>query len=158
MTTAAANSGQRVVSVSSSRMLVTVSKPMSGSSSPKVTRPVKAASRSARTRLTRESWTRESWTRDPWTRPACAPACILDLLDIRPAEQALRQEDERDRQNGKGRHVLVVDGKIRRPQRLDQADDKPADHRPGQRADAAKHCGGEGFDARHETVGEGDDA
>src|SRR5579863_5111360 len=121
MTTAAASSGQRVVSVSSSRMLVMVSKPTSGSSRPKVTRPVKAASRNARTTSTRKSW----------TRPSRAPAVISDLLDIRPAEQALWQEDQRDRQNGKGGDVLVVDGKVRRPQRLDQADDQSADHRAG---------------------------
>src|SRR5674536_274536 len=56
-------------------------------------REVKPASRSARAISTR------------WFG---APSPISHLLDIRPAEQALRQEDQCDGEHGKGGDVLVV--------------------------------------------------
>src|SRR3984893_7842726 len=130
MATSAKKNGQRVVRISSLLPFTPVCKPMSGKNRPKAISPVKAASRSAPAIS---------------TRSLCAPACISDLLDIRPAEQTLRQEDQCDHQHGKSRDVLVVDGKVSRPERLDQADQQAADHRAGQRTDAAEHRGGEGF-------------
>src|SRR5580704_16936723 len=146
MTATMANSnGQRVVSTSWLLPSTPVKNPISGNSTPNATRPVKPASRNAPTAS---------------TRPLCAPtcltaACISDLLDIRPAEQALRQEDQGDGEYGEGGDVLVVDGEVSRPEGLDQADQKAADHGAGQRADAAEHGRGKRFHARHETVGKG---
>src|SRR5277367_2432666 len=108
--TKAKSSGQRVVSVSSLLPLTPVKNPISGSNRPNAIAPVKAASRSAPV----------TSARSLWTRPFCAPAAISDFLDVRPAEQALRQENQGDHQHGKGGDVLVVDGKIRRPECLDQ--------------------------------------
>src|SRR5580693_10417541 len=98
-------------------MLTTVWKPISGSNRPKAIRPVNPASRKAPTMS----------TCSPWTRSLCAPAPMSDLLDIRPAEQALRQEDQGDRQHRESGDVFVVDGKVSRPEGLDQADQKAAD-------------------------------
>src|SRR5271168_3687796 len=110
--TKANSSGQRVVSVSSLLPLTPVLNPISGSNKPNAIAPVQAASRSAPV----------TSTRSLWTRSVCASAAISDLLDIRPAEQALRQEDQRDRQHGKRSDVLVVDGKIGRPHGLNEPD------------------------------------
>src|SRR5450756_1142213 len=104
MATIANSSGQRVVRISSLRMFCAVSKPISGRNIPKASRAVTPASRSARATSTRLS---------------CAPPCISHLLDIRPAEQALRQEDQGDGEHREGGNVLVVDGKIGRPHGLD---------------------------------------
>src|SRR5580704_144234 len=146
MTATMANSnGQRVVSTSWLLPSTPVKNPISGNSTPNATRPVKPASRNAPTASTR-----------PLCAPAClTAACISDLLDIRPAEQALRQEDQSDRKHREGGDVLIVDGKVGRPEGLDQADQEAADHRSGQRADAAEHGCGERFHARHKAVGEG---
>src|SRR5674536_151807 len=141
--TMANSNGQRVVRMRSLRMFVTVWKPISGRNRAKASRAVKPASRSARAISTR------------WFG---APSAISHLLDIRPAEQALRQEDQGYGEHGKGGDVLVVDGKIGRPHGLDQADQDAADHRARQRADAAQHRGGERLHARHEDVGEADHA
>src|SRR5271170_4149493 len=110
--TKAKSSGQRVVSVSSLLPLTPVRNPINGSNRPNAIAPVKTASRSAPVTLTRSLW----------TRSFCAPAAISDLLDVRPAEQALRQENQRDHQDGKGGDIFVVDGKVCRPERLDQPD------------------------------------
>src|ERR1700692_893136 len=120
----ASSSGQRGLRTSWLLPSTPVKKPISGNSTPKATRPVKPASRTAPAMS---------------TRPLCAPLAISDLLDIRPAEQALWQEDQGDGQHGEGSDVLVVDGKVGRPEGLDQADQDAADHRAGQRADAAEH-------------------
>src|SRR6202034_301043 len=143
MATKANSSGHRVVRISSLLPVTPVRKPISGRNRANAIRPVKAASRSAPAAS---------------TRSLCAPAAMSNLLDIRPAEQALRQEDQGDRQHGKSRDILIVDRKIGRPERLDQADQEAADHCTGQRADAAEHCGGKCLYARYETVGETDDA
>src|ERR1017187_6307958 len=116
------SNGQGVVRMRSLRMFVTVWKPISGRNRAKASRAVKPASRSARAISTR------------WFG---APSAISHLLDIRPAEQALRQEDQCDGEHGKGGDVLVVDGKIGRPHGLYQANENAADHRARQRADAA---------------------
>src|SRR3984885_6687005 len=150
-TTIANNSGQRVVSTSSLLPFTPVRKPINGSNSPNAMTPIKAASRNASAILTRSLWARAL------RAPAARPEPISDLLDIGPAEQALRQEDERNRQHGKSGDVLVVDRKVSRPEDLDQADQQAADHRARQRTDAAEHRGGEGFHARHEAVGEAHD-
>src|SRR5580658_9067994 len=145
MATTMNSSGQRVVSTSWLLPSTPVKNPISGSSTPKAIKPVKPASRNAPVISTR-----------PFCAPAClTAACISDLLDIRPAEQALRQEDQGDGEHGEGGDVLVVDGKVSRPEGLDQADQDAADHGAGQRADAAEHGGGERFHARHKAVGEG---
>src|SRR6185312_10789656 len=91
------SSGQRVSSASSLRILETVNRPISGRNRPKASSAVIPASRNAR---------------GTSTRSLCAPL-ISHLFDVRPAEQALRQEDQRDGQHGECGDVLVVDGKIR---------------------------------------------
>src|SRR6266852_8990558 len=135
--TSAASRGQRVSRTSSLWMFWTVLKPISGSNSPNAMRPVNAACLSARTTSTRG-----------------AASAISHLLHVRAAEDALRQEDHGDGENREGGNVLVVAGNIGRPHRLDQADQKPAEHGAGQRADPAQHRGGEGLDPGHEAVGE----
>src|SRR5215469_13017875 len=112
-TTSASNNGQRVITISSLRILVTVSKPISGRNRPTLIRPITPASRKAPATSTRQP---------------VGTASLSDFFDIGPAEQTLRQEDQGDRQHRKGGHVLVVDGKVGRPQRLDQADQNAADH------------------------------
>src|SRR5579885_930540 len=62
---------------------------------------------------------------------AFVTSAMSDLLDVRTAEQALRQEDQRNRQHREGRDVLVVEREIGRPHGLDQADQDAADHRAG---------------------------
>src|SRR3954451_14480992 len=61
-----------------------------------------------------------------------------DLLDFRFAEQAGGAEDQNQHQDGEGRHVLVLDRKIGRPEGFDQADQQPTEHGAGQGADAAQ--------------------
>src|SRR5205085_10091680 len=75
----------------------------------------------------------------------------LDFFDFGPAEQAGRKEDEDDDENGKCRDVLVLDREIGRPQRLDQPDRQPAQHRARQRADAAEHRRRKRLDASDEA-------
>src|SRR6185437_7386487 len=128
--------GHRVVRIRSLRILVTVLKPISGKNSPKASKAVKPASRNAPANS---------------TRVFGASSCMSDLFDIRPAEQALRQEDQRDSQHREGGDVFVVDGKISRPEGLDQADQDAADYRARKRADAAQHGRGERLHARHEA-------
>src|SRR3977135_4195638 len=124
--TKVSSSGRRVSSSSSLRMFCTVLKPISGRNSAKVMSAVSAASLSARPTSTRGAV------------DADAGAAISDFLHFRPAEQALRQEDQRDREDREGRDVLVVDREIGRPHGLDQADQDSADHGARQRADAAE--------------------
>src|SRR5580704_9219416 len=138
--TMANNSVQRVVRTSLLLPSTPVKNPISGKSAPNAIKPVKPASRNAPVISTR-----------PLCAPAClTAACISDLLDIRPTEQALRQEDQGNRQHREGGDIFVVDGEVGRPEGLDQADQEAADHGAGQRADAAEHGGGERFHARHE--------
>src|SRR4249919_1652820 len=100
MATVATSKGQRVTRIRSLRTFVTVWNPMSGRNRPNATKAVTPASRRARVIS---------------TRPPCAPSSMSDLLDIGPAKQPLRQEDQCDRQHGKSSDVLVVNGKICRP-------------------------------------------
>src|ERR1700693_4055088 len=101
MATMASSSGQRVVRTSLLLPSTPVKNPISGNSTPNAIKPVKPASRNAPVISTR-----------PLCAPAClTAACISDLLDIRPAEQALRQEDQSGRQHGEGGGGLVVGGK-----------------------------------------------
>src|SRR5712671_1275814 len=137
MATKANSICQRVSSTISLRMFWTVRKPISGSNRKKASTAVSPASMIAARRAAR-----------------AAGADMSDLLDIRPSEQALRQEDERDGEDRESRDVLVVGREIGRPQRLDQADQQAADHRARQRTDAAEHGRRECLDARHEAVGE----
>src|SRR5664279_3218449 len=104
MPTMAKNNGQRVVRISSLRMSTTVLKPISGRNKPKARSAVMPASVKARLSL---------------LRSIVARAVISYLFDVGPAEQALRQENQRDREHGEGRDVLVVDGKIGRPHGFD---------------------------------------
>ena len=55
-----------------------------------------------------------------------------DLLDLGPAEQARRHEDQDDGEDREGGDVLVLDGEIGRPEGLDQPDDEPAENRAGE--------------------------
>src|SRR3977135_551793 len=94
----------RVSRTISLRMFWTVRKPISGSSRKKASTAVSPASMIAARRAAR-----------------AAGAAMSDFLDIRPAEQALRQEDERDGEDREGRDVLVVGREIVRTKRLEQA-------------------------------------
>src|SRR5205085_11471937 len=89
------SSGRRVSSSSSLRMFCTVLKPISGRNSAKAMRAVSKASFSARPTSRRPAV------------DADAGSAISDLLHFRTAEQALRQEDERDREDREGGDVLV---------------------------------------------------
>src|ERR1700719_3415452 len=143
MATMASSSGHGVVRTSWWLPSTPVKNPISGKSTPNAIKPVSPASRNAPVMSTR-----------PLCAPAClTAACISDLLDIRPAEQALRQEDQCNRQHREGGDVFVVDGEVGRPKGLDRADQEPADHGAWQGADAAEHGGGERFHARHKAVG-----
>src|ERR1700680_4569087 len=55
-----------------------------------------------------------------------------DFFDFGPAEQAGRKEDQHDDQDREGGDILVFDGEIRRPHRLDKADCAPPARRAGQ--------------------------
>src|SRR3979411_2679550 len=101
---------QRVSRTISLRMFWTVRKPISGSSRKKASTAVSPASMAGARK----------------GAPAAA-AAMSDFLDIRSSEQALRQEDERDGEDGESRDVLVVGREIGRPQRLDQANQEAAD-------------------------------
>src|SRR5438067_7451269 len=92
-----ANSGQRVSNTSSLRMFCTVLKPISGRNRPKAISPASAASRSARMISTRDAG-------------GDASTVISHFLHVRPAENALRQEDHGDREDRERRDVLVVGG------------------------------------------------
>src|SRR5665213_3828490 len=91
------SNGQRVVRISSLLMFVTLLKPTSGRNRPKARSVVMPASRKALAVL---------------ERPFSNSPAILDLLDVGAAEQALRQEDQRDGQHGERGNVFVVDGEI----------------------------------------------
>src|SRR5690349_4596561 len=113
MATKPSSSGQRVSSAISLCMFWIVLKPISGSSRKKQRRAVTPASFAAAARSMRAA-------------PAAPFGCMSDFLDVRPAEQALRQEDERDGEHREGRDVLVVDREIGRPHGFDQPDQDPA--------------------------------
>src|ERR1700720_3068221 len=98
MATKANSICQRVSSTISLRMFWTVRKPISGSSRRNASTAVSPASLMAARRAAR-----------------AAGATMSDFLDIRPAEQALRQENERDGEDREGRDILVVGGEIGRP-------------------------------------------
>src|SRR5262245_65512394 len=102
--TSAASNGQRVSRTSSLRMFWTVLKPISGSSRPNAMRPVIAAWRSA-----------------PTTREVSPDAlgAMSHLFHVRSAEDALRQEDHGDSEDGEGGDIIIVGGAIRRPHGLD---------------------------------------
>src|SRR5215813_13047935 len=77
------------------------------------------------------------------------PSCVtrnpfsLDLLNFGTAENTCRQEDQHNHQDRECGNVLVFDGKISRPERLNQSDQQSADHRPWQRADTSQYGSGE---------------
>src|SRR5215470_16694242 len=135
--TNANSNGQRVARIRTLLISVTVSKPTSGRNTPSATSAVSPVSRSAPPKRVRIF------------APANCMSPISDLLDVRPAQQPLWQENQSDCQHGEGGNVLVVDREISRPQRFDQANEKPAHDGARQRTNAAKHGGGEGFHARH---------
>src|SRR6185436_16672841 len=120
--TRAKSSGQRVSSTSSLRMFWTVSKPMSGSSNPKVSSAVTAV-----------------WRKAP-ARSVAASGFegISHLLDVGAPEDALRHENHHNGEDRKSGDVLVGAGNIFGPERFDQPDQKPAQHGTWQRPDAAE--------------------
>src|SRR5262249_3033918 len=139
--TSVASSGQRVSRTSSLWMFWTVLKPISGRNRPNAISAVIAVSRRMRTMSTCAAG-----------NDACG--AISHLLHVGPAEDALRQEDHGDGENGEGGDVLVVDREVRRPQRLDETDEQTAEHGARQRSDPAQHSGGERLYPGHEAVGE----
>src|SRR5690606_25073835 len=74
-------------------------------------------------------------------------AIRLDLLDVGSSEQPGRPEDQDEHEHRECRDILVLDGKVPRPERLDEADQEAAEHGAGYRADAAENGGGERLDA-----------
>src|SRR3954464_9545244 len=98
--TMASSSGMRVSSSSSLRMFCTVLKPISGSSSAKEISAVKTASLNARAVFERAAVRGRA--------VSGAAAAMSHFLHFRPPEQALRQEDQRDRQNRECGDILVV--------------------------------------------------
>src|SRR6516225_10628719 len=137
--TKANNSSQRVVRIRTLLISVMVSKPTSGKNTPNATSAVSAVSRSASPKRVRI------------VAPATCAAPISDLLDIRPAQQPLRQENQRDCQHGESGDILVVDREISRPQRFNQPDQKTAHTGARQRAEPAKHRRGEGLHPGHKA-------
>src|SRR4051794_34358358 len=113
------NRPQWVSSWSVLRMLGSEEKAMSGRKTAAARSPVTTASFRARVTAA-------------WVAPTGASATISHLLDVRPAEEALRQEDQGDGKDGEDRDVLVVDGEIGRPHGFDHANYETADHRAGQ--------------------------
>src|SRR5262249_46582502 len=100
MATKLNSSGQRASSAISLWMFWMVLKPISGSSRKKQRSAVTPASFAAAAKSMRAS--------------AAAPARMSDFLDVRPTEQAVRQEDERDGEHREGCDVLVVDREVGR--------------------------------------------
>src|SRR4051812_34716814 len=140
--TRAKSSGQRVSSTSSLRMFWTVLKPMSGNSSPKVRSAVTAV-----------------WRKAPAISVAAEGSSdISHLLDIGPAEDALRHENHHNGEDRERGHVLVVVGDKCRPQRFDETDQEPAQHCTRQGTNAAENCRRERLDAGNEAVVEAHDA
>src|SRR5262245_1425786 len=122
MATNQASNGQRVSSSSSLRMLVKAWKPISGRNRPKASRPASAASLTARATSTC------GFDGGASAATFFIRASRLDLFDFRAAQNALRQEDQRDGEDREGGNVLVVDGEIGRPQSLDEPDQQAAEH------------------------------
>src|SRR6195256_7061026 len=89
---------QRVSRTISLRMFWTVRNPISGSSRKKVSTAVSPASMIAARKAAR-----------------AAGAAMSDFLDIRPSEQALRQEDEGEGKDRESRDVLGLCREICRP-------------------------------------------
>src|SRR6516162_1152622 len=144
--TKANNSGQRVVRIRTLLISVMVSKPTSGRNTPSATSAVSPVSRSPSPKRV--------WK----LAPATCAAPISDLLDIRAAQQPLRQENQSDCQHGESGDILVVDREISRPQRFNQPDEETAYNGARQRADTAKHRRGEGLHPGHKAVGKRDHA
>ena len=90
------------------------------------------------------------------------PAIELERLDLAldKLQKNIDEMFEHEHLSNAGEHrdVLVLAREIAGPEDLDQADQQPAQHGAGQRADAAQHCCGEGLDARQEADEEIDDA
>src|ERR1700740_420759 len=112
--TKANSNGQRVARIRTFVISVTVSKPTSGRNTPSAISAVSPVSRSASPKRVR------------MFAPANCMPPISDLLDVRPALHPLRQENQSDCQHRESGDIFVVDRKISRPQRFDQADEKPA--------------------------------
>src|SRR5262245_52972473 len=136
------SSGQRVSRINSLRMSWTVLKPISGRNSPNEMRPVNAAARSAPLR----------------SGLAGASSAISHLLDFRPAENALRQENHRNGENRESGNVLVVDREIGRPESLNQPAQEPAENRARHGAKPPEAGRGKGFHAGDEAIGEANHA
>src|SRR5215813_9966935 len=135
--TIANSRSQRVSSTSSLRMFWTVLNPMSGRNSPNAISAVSAPSRSART-------TRRGG--------AEAAAGISHLFHVGPAEDPLRQENHHDGKDREGGDILVGERDVFAPQGFDDADQEAAQHRAGERADAAEHRRRERLYAGREAV------
>src|SRR3989442_15096710 len=117
--TSAASNGQRVSRISSLWMFCTVLKPISGRNRPNARRPARAAARSARRISTREAI-------------PDASSAISHLLHVGSPQNALRQKDHRDREDGEDGNVLVIDREVSRPQRLDETDEQATKHGAGE--------------------------
>src|SRR4029077_15008386 len=95
----------------------------------------------------------------PGRRDTCVNSDVddvtLDFFDFGAAEQAGRKEDQHHDQDRERGDVLVFDGEIGRPEGFDQTDQETAEHRTGQRSDAAENGCGESLDAgdkAHEEI------
>src|SRR5262245_24975084 len=76
---------------------------------------------------------------------------ISDFFQRRTAEQAGRFQDQHQDQGAEYRDIAIRAAEISGPQRFDDADQQPAEHRTRKRTDAAEHRRREGFDAGNEA-------
>src|SRR5262245_11246865 len=65
---------------------------------------------------------------------AVVAAIGSDLLDLGPPEETFGPENEHDRQDGEGGHVLVFRADVAGPEHLDEPDQQSAQHGARQRA------------------------
>src|SRR5690242_21376993 len=71
-----------------------------------------------------------------------------------PAGQPLWTEHQHQNEDGENRRVLVGELDIPRPEGLEEAEQKPAQHGAGERAEAAEQRRGERLEARGIAHGE----
>src|SRR5665647_1590716 len=76
-----------------------------------------------------------------------------DFVDGGLAEQAGRSENQDKDQQGKGKGIFIVARYITGGKGFSEAEDKTAQNRSRNRADAAENCGGEGLDASNKADG-----
>src|ERR1700730_4314175 len=74
-----------------------------------------------------------------------------DLLDLGPAENSGRHEDQHQHEDRERGDVFVFGGKIGGPEGFNEPNQKPAKHGARKRSDSAQYGGGERLDAGDEA-------